>query len=219
MANLSKAQMRMYAAAVGFPNPEMMAEVGFAESGGNAKVVNSIGCVGILQINQPVHIKSHPTWTVAWLQNPLNNFRAGKVLYDADVKAGGNGLRPWEDSRLKGNGGGWGKTDAFKRFSQGKGSTASNADFGIDNLPGLGGDLDPLNPDGPLSGLADVAGSVTDIAKLGVQAGVWLSNPRNWLNLVYIVTGGAIVVVSLSATLRTQILGQARGLIKEVGNQ
>lgn len=219
MAKLSKAQMRMYAAAAGFTNPGVMAEVGWAESGGDTKVVNSIGATGVWQILQPLHVKSHPTWTTAWLQNPLNNARAAKVLYDADRKAGGNGLRPWEDSRLKGNGGGWGNkisgasqadwepfedwNDPFDLWDEEKWGPAPESPW-----ESLTGETPPESLEG-----------ITDVAKLGVKAAEWMSNPRNWLYVGYVVLGGVVVVTALSATVRTQIIGQAKGLIGKGGSK
>src|ERR1044071_8543890 len=90
MATLTTAQMETYAALAGLPNPPLWAAIGRAESGGRTDVVNSIGCVGWLQINQPVHVKSHPTWTQAWLKDPANNARAAQEIYDAQ------GLGAWE---------------------------------------------------------------------------------------------------------------------------
>lgn len=216
--------MRMIAAAAGFSHPDMMAEVGWAESGGDTNIVNSIGCVGVMQINQPVHKSSHPNWTVSWLQNPVNNFRAAKVLYDADKKAGGNGLRPWEDSRLKGNGGGWGKTKAYSSFAKGGG--ASQAIFDDWNDPFDLWDEDKWGPapKSPWEGLTgdtppeslEQAGGIVDMAKLGVKAAEWMANPRNWLNVLYVVVGGVIVVGTLSATVRNQIIGQAKSVVGKV---
>lgn len=219
MAKLTKSQMAMYAAAAGFTNPRVMAEVGWAESGGDTKVVNSIGATGVWQILQPLHVKSHPTWTTAWLQNPLNNARAAKVLYDADKKAGGNGLRPWEDSRLKGNGGGWGKAIG--------GSGADKAIFDDWNDPFDLWDEEKWGPapPSPWEGLTgetppeslDQAGGILDIAQLGVKAAEWMSNPRNWVNVLYVVIGGVVVVGALSATVRSQIIGQAKSVVGKVG--
>lgn len=208
----------MYAATVGFPNPSVMAEIGYAESGGNTTVVNSIGAVGVMQINQPVHVKAHPTWTVTWLKNPLNNFRAAKVLYDADKKTGGNGLRPWADSATKGNGGGWGDAavqaglfgdddplddfwdDLFGDQKRGPGSEEWEED--MNNLPG--------------SGITEGLVGLTDLAKLGVKAGQWMSNPHNWLNALYVVSGATLILAVLSASVRQQITGQITGIAKKV---
>jgi len=66
-----------------------------AESSLRSDVVNSIGCVGLFQINQPVHVKSHPTWTVSWLQDPANNVAAAKV-----VSNNWTNTSPWVSSKL-----------------------------------------------------------------------------------------------------------------------
>lgn len=217
--------MRMYAAAAGFTNPGVMAEVGWAESGGDTKVVNSIGATGVWQILQPLHVKSHPSWTTAWLQNPLNNARAAKVLYDADRKAGGNGLRPWEDSRLKGNGGGWGKavgtTQAdWKPFEDWN----DPLDLWDEDTMGPAPEspwesLTGETPPESLENAVDAAAALGDIAKLGVKAGEWLSNPRNWLNLTYVVLGGAAVIVAIVPTVRSQVIGQVTGIAGKVGKK
>ena len=91
MPVLSYDQIVQVARAGGLPgDKDMWAAVAMAESSGRTDVVNSIGCVGLWQINQPVHIKTHPTWTVAWLQNPVNNAKAAAVIYRAQ------GMKAWE---------------------------------------------------------------------------------------------------------------------------
>jgi hypothetical protein len=62
--------------------------VGLAESGGRYWVVNEIGCVGLWQINVPVH----PQWTTAAMKNPAANAAAAMTLY----KGAGNHWSPWE---------------------------------------------------------------------------------------------------------------------------
>lgn len=75
-------------AGAGFSGEDLITSVAvvLAESGGNAKVVNRIGCVGWFQINQPVHVKAHPTWTRAYLQDPRNNAKAAYALFVANGK-------------------------------------------------------------------------------------------------------------------------------------
>ena len=207
--------MRMYATAVGFSHPDLIAEIGTAESGGDTNAHNSIGATGWLQVLQPVHVKDHPSWTVAYLKNPLNNAFAAKVLWDADKRAGGDGTRPWVDSMAKGNGGGWGKSKAYAEFKGGKpGVVQAGIDWG-----------DPLNiwPDengdpGFVGGVGEAVpglGGLTDIASGVAQAGKWISNPHSWLNVLYVVVGGTVIVVALSATVRQAVIGQIAG----VGNK
>lgn len=66
-----------------------------AESSLNPAVVNSIGATGLFQINQPVHVKDHPDWSIAFLQNPQNNVAAARV-----VSNGWTNHRPWVSSTL-----------------------------------------------------------------------------------------------------------------------
>jgi cell wall-associated NlpC family hydrolase len=64
--------------------------VALAESSGRVEVVNSIGCVGLWQINQPVHVAAHPKWTRAWLQVASHNAEAAFTL-----SARGTRWNPW----------------------------------------------------------------------------------------------------------------------------
>src|SRR3954447_16304819 len=93
MPTLSMDQIALHAQSAGLPNSQVAVAtaVAMAESSGNSDVVNSIGCVGLWQINQPVHVKTHPLWTREWLKNPANNARAM-------VELSGHGIywRPWE---------------------------------------------------------------------------------------------------------------------------
>lgn len=216
---LSKTQMAMYAATAGFPYPTLMAEVGNAESGGDPNVVNSIGAVGVLQILQPVHVKDHPSWTVSYLKNPLNNFLAAKTLWDGDIKAGGTGLGPWADSKDKGNGGGWGKTQAYKDFAGKKGivTQAGISDipgeltspflFGLESAPG--GDAVA----GTVNGLGDIASAIGKTAS-------WVGNPHNWLRILYVLAGGVVVSVTIvMAASNSKITQQAMGISKKVATK
>ena len=91
MPTLSQTQIAMYARAAGLPgDPDVWAAVAMAESSGRTDIVNSIGCVGLWQINQPVHVKRHPTWTVRWLSDPMNNAKAAKAIYASHAP------QPWE---------------------------------------------------------------------------------------------------------------------------
>jgi hypothetical protein len=177
VTTLTTGQMETYAALAGLPNPALWAAIGKGESGGRTDVVNSIGCVGWLQINQPVHVKAHPTWTVAWLKNPLNNARAAKVIYDAQ------GLGAWEaytnGSYLK-------YYSGASSASSGGAATATQADswWGGSSLD-QGQDLLDQTQTGQL------------FTALG-NAGKWMSNPHNWIRVVYVVAGGAAIIAGLA---------------------
>jgi hypothetical protein len=205
--------MKVYATAAGFAYPDLITEIATAESGGDSNIVNSIGAVGLMQILQPVHVKSHPTWTVAYLKNPLANMRAAKVLWDADIRAGGDGTGPWLDSKNKGNGGGWGKSAAYARYKNGTVEQAglpNPGDLLKDFLDGFGNGLDQATPDIP------GVGGLKDLTDLGVNFAKWASNPRSWVNAGYVLIGGVIIVVALSATVRGAVVSQVAGIGNKV---
>jgi hypothetical protein len=84
MATLTYQQIVQVARTGGLPgDPEVWAAIAMAESSGRTDIVNEIGCVGLWQVNQPVWVKLHPTWTVAWLKNPVNNAKAAAYVYRA----------------------------------------------------------------------------------------------------------------------------------------
>lgn len=207
MPTLTQGQIAQVARAGGLPgDPDVWAAVAMAESSGRTDVVNSIGCVGLWQINQPVHVRSHPTWTVKWLQNPVNNAKAAAVIYRAqgwsawEAYTGPDGRGsdgPWRQYYKKGVGAtaaGW---DPLKDFwddllgppERGPGSEEWEEDMG--NLPG-GGDLMPD------LGLGDVAQGIGTIAEAVQKTAVWLGNSQNWVRIGYVAGGGLLVALGLS---------------------
>lgn len=184
MATLTQSQVYAIAVSTGLPQPKLMTAIAMAESSGRTNVVNPIGCVGLWQINQPEHVKDHPSWSKAWLSNPVNNARAAKVIYQAQ------GLEAWQSY-----------TDG--RFKQYMDSTAQGV-----------GDIDPLDPFGLIKGnqgsdavdlAGNAAGGLGDIASFAAKAGNWISNPRNWLRIVYVMGGVALVVVGVSSLARPYV--------------
>lgn len=203
MPTLSQAQIAQVARAGGLPgDPGVWAAIAMAESSGRTDVVNSIGCVGLWQINQRAHVGSHPTWTVAWLQNPVNNARAAATIYASQ------GFSAWEaytGPDGKGSDGPW------KNYYRAGGGVVQAGfspwdldPFGL--VPGNPNkDYAPDNPfggDPPYSGIPDAAAGAGDalgtIAE-GVQKGaVWISNPKHWVSIGYVVGGGVLVLMGLA---------------------
>lgn len=191
MATLTQSQIYTIAVLTGLPNPKVMAAVAMAESSGRTDVVNSIGCVGLWQINQPVHVKSHPTWTQDWLKNPINNAMAAKVIYQQQ------GLAAWEAYT---NG-------AYGKFLNKPVSQQANTIDQVKqaswwdplDLGGLGDVLgDTPGLDIPvLSDIGQVAEGVFGIAETGQKAAMWLAQPKNWLRIVYVTAGGFIVIAAV----------------------
>lgn len=183
--------------------------VAMAESGGDDKVVNSIGCVGLMQINQPVHRAAHPTWTVKWLQDPTNNLKAALVLY----KAAGNKFDgPWLDSRDKGGGGGWGQhvkgsgggglrqvdspEEACKHLNGPAREACIQGERERQEGGGGGGPLDALDD------LGEVADQIGRLAQAMAKAGNWLGSPANWLRIVYVAGGGLLGLAAVAVIVR-----------------
>jgi cell wall-associated NlpC family hydrolase len=94
MTVLTYAQVASVVKKAGFPNPAIgglplhviMTAVCSAESSRRTDVVNSIGCVGLFQINAPVHKK----YDARRLKEADYNAKAAREIY------GSQGLRAWE---------------------------------------------------------------------------------------------------------------------------
>jgi hypothetical protein len=195
MATLTRSQIAMFATAAALPHPALWGEIGMAESSGRTDVVNGIGAVGLFQINQPVHVKAHPGWTVAWLKNPANNAAAARTLYRQDLAAGGDGYRPWDASRPQ-----WSKTAAARAAGLGTTTSASSSAA----QAGLLGDLGSAVPG---AGLVQGAEQGAAAVKMAAAAGMWLANPHNWLRIAYAVAGLILIGVGLEITVQQKAAG------------
>lgn len=206
MTTLTQSSIKLYAAAAGFTNPSLMAAIAMAESSGRTDVVNSIGCVGLWQINQPVHVKEHPSWTQAWLKDPAHNAAAAKVIYDSQ------GLAAWEAYT---NG-------AYKKYYSGTSSsggttTAINAGYpgeGLVNglVDGTGSLIGSIPGVGGVTGaVTDTASGISSIAKAVWDAGKWLSTPFNWLRIGYVVGGGILTVAAVNMVIQGTLLKKVTG--------
>lgn len=180
MTTISSAQVRMYAQSAGFPSNvlDLMTAIAMAESSNQTDVVNSIGAVGLWQINQPVHVSSHPAWTIAYLKDPLHNAIAAKSIYDSQ------GLQAWEAYT---NG-------AYKKYLGTTPTQASSGSLGLDpggQLPnqnwtdGLGNDLTA-----PFTAAASFADALQ-------KSYDWIKNPHNLVRIAQVTVGGALVIGAL----------------------
>ncbi|MFE0812668.1 transglycosylase SLT domain-containing protein [Streptomyces sp. NPDC058848] len=178
------------------------AEVAMAESGGDDKIVNSIGCVGLMQINQPVHVKAHPTWTRKWLQNPMNNLKAALVLYEA---AGRKFDGPWLDSRDKGGGGGWGGKVSGSSGGT-RGTQVDDDPCGLLYGPAKEACMEAHEGGGGgggvLDGMAETAAQLGRIAQAVAKAGNWLSDPNNWVRIAYVGGGAFLALVAVNTIVQ-----------------
>lgn len=196
MATYSRAQIEIMALGVGWGSRSKdISYVAMAESSGNSITVNSIGCVGLLQINQPVHVGSHPKWTRAWLQDPINNLTAGLVLF----KGAGNKLDgPWADSKNKGDGGGWGEH-----------VSSSSGAVQVDDDPckyviGPLGDAcrEEQNGGSVVPKVGDTAEQLGRVAQAVAKAGNWLADPGNWVRIAYVAGGGLLALTAVNVIIQ-----------------
>ena len=222
MANLSQAQIAMYARAAGMPNPDVMSAIAMAESGGNPRAHNAVppdNSYGLWQINMlgsmgAARRKEFGITSNEQLYDPVINAKAASRILKSQ------GLKAWSTYT---NG-------AYKKFMGGASGSVSPADWDpfedwndpFDLWPDDAGPA-PKTPWESLTGetppesyetATDALSGLTDIAKLGVKAGEWLSSPRNWVNVLYVVSGGVLILASLSATVRQQAISKLSGLGK-----
>lgn len=192
---LTQSQIYAIAVAAGLPDPKLMAAIAMAESSGDTTVVNSIGCVGLWQINQPVHVKAHPSWSVKWLQNPLNNAQAAKVILKQQ------GLGAWE---VYTGPDGKGSDGPYQKYANAKIDTSTTADFDF---------WDPLDilPEGSTDVMPDVPGmdAVEAVGDALQKTADVLVNPQTWLRFAYgfagvvLIAGGLFLVVRNTPTVKS----------------
>lgn len=66
------------------------------------------------------------------------------------------------------------------------------------------------------SGIVSGAGEVLDTARGAVKAGQWLSNPHNWVRIVYVAGGVALILVSAGMLVQRSAPGVVAPVAKAV---
>lgn len=171
----NRKQIEAFARAAGFRGAGLvyMPVIALAESGGDSDArgpkegTNSDGSVdwGLWQINS-IHQKDHPTWSEAWLKNPQNNAQAAFILSGS----GKNNLKPWDASKEK-----W--------------APIIGAPTGI-NTPGE--IVENIVEDTPI--VSDTIDGIGNIAQAVGKGAGWISTPRNWLRVGFVVGGFALAI-------------------------
>ena len=231
MALYSVSQRVMVARAAGFQGDALVTAVAVSlaeNSPGDTGKVNSIGCVGLWQINSRVHKQ----WTVAQLKDAATNARAAYQLSN-----GGTNWQPWEaytGPDGKGSDGPWRKhaATALKAVQTAGGTgTATQAGFWDwltspdpwnlvpDDqehlLPDdIGGSEDPLGG-GLSTGVSGIAGSLAAIARALAAASDWLGDKDHWMRIAQVALGGGLLVVGLNIAVRP-MLAPAVGAVSSV---
>lgn len=187
MATLTLQQAATYARAAGFTGDALVDIVAVVpgESGGSTTVVNSIGCVGVWQINQPVHVKDHPGWTVAWLQDPANNATAAKTIFDSQ------GMAAWEV---------WTNGTAAASLPAARAAVASiGGASAAGTTPGTPTATQADLLGSVVGGAQDVGGFLSGLTHTVIALAQWMGDATNWLRVGQVVVGGGLVLIGLQA--------------------
>jgi hypothetical protein len=178
---LSARQIATFAAAAGFRGADLQTSVAvaLAESGGNPAAHNLSSredSRGLWQIN----VRAHPEFASSNLYDPATNARAARAVLAKQ------GWRAWSV------------------FTNGKFLLyMPTAGVAVRSMPGGVDTGDPLADkaagviDETAGGVLDTGRSVVAIGQLAAKAGTWISDPRNWMRIVYVALGGALVVGAL----------------------
>jgi len=182
-----------------------MVDIAKCESSSNPELTNknSNGTtdVGLWQINS-VHLIKHPNWNAEWLKIPGNNAIAAAALYHSNKFNDWSASRPcWEKKQKSGTGyflPEWVPLNTVpnvlldKVFGIGGGAQKTV----VDNVPILGDLVKSGNA--IQSGIETTADATVSVARGAIKTGEWLSNPHNWLRILYVGLGAAVVVVGLA---------------------
>jgi hypothetical protein len=188
MTTLTPAQIAGYARQAGFSGPALVTAVAvaLAESGGrtDATNVNRNGSTdrGVWQLND----KAHPWVTSINWQDPAANAAGAYRIYR---EAGGT-FRPWV-TFTNGSAGRFQLQATQAAGAPADPGSADNAGF-LDHIPLLGD-------------AADAAGAARDGVRLAATGAAWVSNPHNWLRVVYVVTGGALIIAGVQLTVSGRV--------------
>lgn len=175
MAKLSIGEIAKHAAAAGFQGADlrMAVAVAYAESKGDTNAHNLTSredSRGLWQIN----VRAHPE-LAANLYDPATNARAARAV-----------LRKQ----------GW---TAWSVYTNGRAMlylpsvTAAIAKTDLGNAI-AGGIVDQSNPGGVINEAVQTGNAIASVGQLVAKAGTWINDPRNWLRVIYVMLGGALVV-------------------------
>lgn len=189
MATLTQGQIKTLAASVGMKDPGVMAAIAMAESSGNTKAHNANppdDSYGLWQINMlgdmgPGRRREFGISKNEDLFNPLTNAMAAKKIL------GSQGLAAWSTY----------SSGAYKKYMK---------DVPAEDLPEGTTDADQAGIEDYIPG-GDTLEGLLDIALLGAKAGDWMSNPKNWVRVIYVVGGVFIVVAGLMIITNRQVVG------------
>ncbi|MFI5534716.1 transglycosylase SLT domain-containing protein [Kitasatospora sp. NPDC051853] len=245
MTTLSPAQIANVAYRAGWRGEDLVVAVAvaLAESSGRTDVVNSIGCVGLYQINVPVHVKARPSWTTEAMKNPDANAAAAMVLWKE---------RKWQPWEVYTNGmfnaqmgrarlavAQVGKTStgtpSVTPADDVSGGTVVDAGalgwlLGKIPIPGLpggigggaGSGIENLirggggggDSDGGGGGIFGLVKAAYSVTVLMIRGAQWTADPHNWLRVTEVLAGGVALVIGLKMLAATDVSGPVAGAVR-----
>lgn len=187
MAKLSARQIFALARDAGFSQGQAvtMTAIALAESGGETTAVNRSNSngtidVGLWQINS-VHGYSESA-----MKDPFQNAKAAKAIHARQSYGAWTVYKKGTYNKYL--------PEALKAAPSG-GTSISSILSGLRTLASAGDDVAGAVP----GQLAELTGAKAAMGALDLvaRAGTWITNPQNWLRIVYVVVGGALVVGAL----------------------
>lgn len=169
---------------------ETAVAVALGESSGRTEVVNSIGCVGLWQINT----RAWPQYSVAAMKDPQANANAAYAISN-----GGTDWHPWEV---------YTKRSYLLFVPQAKAGVTALQHLGADTSPSL---FDRLRgvvraPIDTAAGVVDAAQGaaegVTQFAQFPAKVLAWISDRNNMIRVSKVVVGTGLVVAGMVVVSR-----------------
>ena len=178
---LSSRNIATVAAAAGFRGADLQTAVAvaLAESGGNPSahaLTSREDSRGLWQIN----VRAHPEFTSANLYDPATNARAAKAVLAKQ------GWRAWSTFT----------TGRFLLFMPTAGAATRSLPGGIDTGDPLGDKASGV-VDSAAGTVMETGQAIQSVGQLAAKAGTWINNPRNWIRVLYVIVGSALVVSAL----------------------
>lgn len=199
MSTLTAAEIGAYASQAGFKGDALSwaIAIALAESGGNTQAVgkNSDGSRdrGLWQFNS----RWHPEISDAEAFNPGT---AAKAAYR--VSSGGKSWSQWATY----------KSGAARRQLPAAQTAATLAGTGRVTVP-VDSALFGIPTPGDLTGVVKSVGSLASIV---ITAAKWVGNPHNWVRVLEVVAGGAVIVIGLHMLAQTGVGGPVAGAVRAV---
>jgi len=214
MTKLTAGQIKGLAEDAGFSSAQavVMTAIALAESGGDPQSHNEVppdDSYGLWQINMygnlgPARLKQFGLTSATQLFDPATNATAARQVFS------GAGFKAWSTY----------SSGAYKLFQ----SKADSAMPISQATQGLGDDLAGLAtaPGRAILGTGDILGNAADtfttIANDVSKVGSWVSNPNNWLRVLYVAGGAAALLFAMQSLFKPVTDAAVKSVVKTASN-